>query len=254
MMHPLPPTRTLDTLSADMRAAGTPFAIVTVVRTVGATAAKAGARALISAEGEILEGWVGGGCARGAVRRATQDALASGTPVFVALRPEEALAEAGVSPRETRDGTRYERNGCPSKGHMDLFVDPVRPAPLLAILGSGPVAKALERLARPFGFELASTLPEGTPPAYVVVATQGSGDKAQLAEAVASGAGYVAFVGSRRKFETLRTALVEAGASDTALDAVRAPAGLPIGAANAEEIALSILAEITAHRRTGDTG
>lgn len=238
--------------AADLRAAGTPHAIATVVRTSGATAAKAGARAIVSAEGEILEGWVGGGCARGAIRRATLAALESGAPVFVALRPEEALAELGVGAGETRDGIVHERNGCPSKGHMDLFVEPVTPAPVLAILGDGPVAQALMRLARGFDFEVSAALPEPASAAYIVVATQGRGDRAALADAVATGAPYIAFVGSRRKFETLAGALAEAGTDRAALDAVVAPAGLRLGAANSEEIALSILAQITAARRGGD--
>ncbi|MBC7181888.1 MAG: XdhC family protein, partial [Roseovarius sp.] len=50
-----------------LASARTPYAIATVIRTVGATAAKPGARALILADGTITEGWIGGGCVRGAV-------------------------------------------------------------------------------------------------------------------------------------------------------------------------------------------
>jgi xanthine dehydrogenase accessory factor len=44
---------------------GEAFALATVVRTISVTAAKAGAKALITADGLIEEGWIGGGCARG---------------------------------------------------------------------------------------------------------------------------------------------------------------------------------------------
>ena len=51
-----------------LRAADKPFAFATIVRTVGSTAAKPGAKALLAEDGTILEGWLGGGCARGAVK------------------------------------------------------------------------------------------------------------------------------------------------------------------------------------------
>ena len=53
----------LDLISAQ-KETGAPFALATVVRTVAATAAKAGAKALILPDGTIHEGWIGGGCAR----------------------------------------------------------------------------------------------------------------------------------------------------------------------------------------------
>ena len=59
---------------ATRRSTGEPFALATVVRTVAATAAKAGAKAVILPDGTISEGWIGGGCARAAVLKAAQDA------------------------------------------------------------------------------------------------------------------------------------------------------------------------------------
>ena len=43
------------------------FAVATIVRTAGVTAAKPGAKALLRNDGTILEGWLGGGCVRGAI-------------------------------------------------------------------------------------------------------------------------------------------------------------------------------------------
>ena len=60
------------------RAAGEPFALATVVRTVSATAAKAGAKAVILPDGTMSEGWIGGGCARAAVLKAAREAIADG--------------------------------------------------------------------------------------------------------------------------------------------------------------------------------
>jgi xanthine dehydrogenase accessory factor len=243
----------LDETRRRLRADGTPHAIATVVRTRDATSAKAGAKAIVSAEGEILEGWVGGGCARGAIGRAARKAIERNEPVLVALRPDERLAAEGVEPCEVRDGMVYERNGCASKGSLDIYVEPFVPSPDLVVMGDGPVARALSGLARGFDFRVAGDLPEGDGgrALYVVVATQGRGDALALGRALASSAGFVAFVGSPKKAATLKAKLAAEGAEAGALDRLVAPAGLNIGAATPEEIALSILAQIVARRRMG---
>ena len=51
-----------------------PFALATVIRTQDATAAKAGAKALILPDGSVV-GWLGGGCSLGAVKKAAAEAL-----------------------------------------------------------------------------------------------------------------------------------------------------------------------------------
>ena len=84
---------------------------------------------------------------------------------------------------------------------------------------------------------------------YVVVSTQSRGDEAALTAALATDAPYVAFVGSRLKAQTLKTALAARGVDGERLAALRAPAGLDLGAIGPEEIALSIMAEIVAFRR-----
>jgi xanthine dehydrogenase accessory factor len=84
-----------------------------------------------------------------------------------------------------------------------------------------------------------------------VVSTQGKGDEAALKKAVAIKAAYHAFVGSRRKMAALREKLVAGGVAPEAIDRVKAPAGLDLGAITPEEIAMSILAEITVERRRG---
>ena len=69
--------------------------------------------------------------------------------------------------------------------------------------------------------------------------------------AVAIDASYHAFVGSRRKMATLRAKLVGEGVASSLMDRIKAPAGLDLGAITPEEIAMSILAEITIERRRG---
>ena len=255
-----------------LKAEGHPFAVATVVRTVDATSAKPGGKALILQDGTILDGWIGGGCARGAVSKAALRALTDGKPQFISLRPEELLEAEGLHPGDERDGVRFARNGCPSKGSMDIFIEPVLPQPRLTVLGAGPVALALADLAGRFDYHRTLAAPglsdlhvpevdaqqdsfamDTNPGAqtFVVVATQGKADEAALRAALATGASYIAFVGSRRKFQTLATRLAADGIDPAALAAVAAPAGLDIHAITPEEIALSILAQITAHRRAG---
>src|SRR5512147_363023 len=135
-------------LVAQMKAAERAFVLATVVRTVSVTAAKAGAKAIIRPDGTIVAGWIGGGCARGAVLKAARDALADGEPRMVSVQPENLLAELGVKPGENRDGVRFASNMCPSKGTMDVFVEPVLPHPSLVILGGSPVALSLAAQAR----------------------------------------------------------------------------------------------------------
>ena len=83
-----------------------------------------------------------------------------------------------------------------------------------------------------------------------MVSTQGRGDEAALQAALAADSDYIAFVGSRRKAEALKSALAEQGADPARLARLKAPAGLDLGAITPEEIALSILAEIVAQRRS----
>lgn len=262
-------------LDAEMRRLkdrGVPFAVATVVRTVDATSAKPGGKALVDQDGTILMGWVGGGCARAAVGRTARDSIRTGRPQLISLRPQEVLETEGLTAGELRDGVRIARNGCPSKGTMDIFVEPILPLPRLAIFGQGLVALALADLAARFDLDRLMIVPSpediapgtaelvvGTadvpnlPFRFAVVATQGSGDVDALRAAVSSGAGYVAFVGSARKFAALSDRLrAEDPALGPYLDRVHAPAGLHINAITPQEIALSVLAQITALRRAGD--
>ena len=146
-------------LVAQLKAAEEAFVLATVVRTVSVTAAKAGAKAIIRPDGTIVAGWIGGGCARGAVLKAAREALADGEPRMVSVQPENLLAELGVKPGENRDGVRFAQNMCPSKGTMDVFVEPVLPHPSLVILGGSPVALSLAAQARQLGYHVTVAAP-----------------------------------------------------------------------------------------------
>lgn len=259
----------LDIISS-RKATGQPFALATVVRTVAATAAKAGAKAVILPDGTITEGWIGGGCARAAVLKAAKDALTDGQARLVSVQPPDLLETHGRAAGEDHGGVRFAKNMCPSQGTMDIFVEPVLPRPQIVVCGSSPIAVALADLARQVGFAVTVCAPaaeqaafaeadtriegyalpvEETGARYIVVSTQGRGDETALSAALAVDVDYVAFVGSRRKAETLRAALAKRGVAPERLARLKAPAGLDLGAITPDEIAISILAEIVQVRR-----
>ena len=241
------------------------------MRTVAATAAKAGAKAVILPDGTISEGWIGGGCARAAVLKAAREALADGKARLVSVQPPDALQEQGVAAGEERAGVRFAKNMCPSQGTMDIFVEPVLPraadrwsAARARWRSRSPISAGASasrsRSARPRPSRRLSPTPTGASKAtrcrsrrrrarYIVVATQGRGDEAALQAALAVEADYVAFVGSRKKAEALKAKLAARGVAPERLARLKAPAGLDLGAITPDEIALSILAEIVAVRR-----
>jgi len=263
-------TRPIDetfTLIALLMQRGEKFCVATVVRTEDATSAKAGAKAIVLGDGSI-RGFLGGGCVQGALKRSAAAVLKDGKPRLIRVKPKDA-----VTGSVDADGTELHRSFCPSGGTVDLFLEPMRPAPRIVLCGASPVALALADLAPRLGYRLAlAALPEDhaqfpaivprvpgfdlaplvvTAEDWLVVATQGKRDRDALAAALVSDAAYVAFVGSRRKAESLLAELrAKSAIPPDRLARLKAPAGLDIHGIEPAEIALSILAEITTRRRS----
>jgi xanthine dehydrogenase accessory factor len=135
-------------LIAAQRATGQPFAVVTVVRTADVTSAKAGAKALVTASGEIL-GHVGGGCVQGAVRSAAAQALKSGAVATIRVKPAGEVVTAFDT-----DGTPLHKSGCPSGGTIELLIEPYAPPPAVVVAGASPVAVAIGRIAHITGYRV----------------------------------------------------------------------------------------------------
>jgi xanthine dehydrogenase accessory factor len=249
---------------AVLEKAGTPFVLATVVRAVSPASAKPGAKAIVGHDG-VIQGWVGGGCAQPAVLKSAKQALQDGQPRLIRISPtKEGNQEAGIIDIGM---------SCHSGGTLEIFIEPVLPRPLLAILGSSPTAQALSGLAPRVGFavtvachgaerhafpdaeEVIAGFDLGTLSAdrhvFVVVATQGQRDIAALEAALATGAEDIAFVASARKLGKLRDDLGRRGHRLERVAAIHAPAGLEIGAVTPEEIALSVLAGVVRARRCG---
>ena len=69
--------------------------------------------------------------------------------------------------------------------------------------------------------------------------------------AVKTPARYIGLLGSRRKTVLIAEMLREAGVEESRIQAIHAPVGLDLGGRTPAEIALSVMAEITAERYRG---
>ena len=239
-------------LAADLQADGEPFVLATVVRCERPTSAKPGAKALVRADGSVT-GWVGGACAEPVVVREALAALHDGQPRLIGLAGDGAR-----NPGRTEGVLAYPMT-CHSGGTLEIYVEPYLPKPTLVIVGHGPVMESLAALARAADHAVVTIDATDMPAlgrlgltwrASVVVATHGDADEAALAEALATDAGYVSLVASRRRAAVVADALKARGVSADRLARFKAPAGLDVGAETPSEIAVSILAEMIQHRRS----
>src|SRR5438105_3240824 len=226
--------------AAELRRAGQPFVLATVVRSLRPASAKPGDRALLSKDHPTV-GWVGGGCVHTSIQREAARPLADGAPRLVRLSSDDLPEEGIVSYLMT----------CHSGGTLEIYLEPVLPAPELVVLGDSPVAEALVALGGPLGFRILSSLEAiATPDAWVVAAAMSSDeDHPVVRAALERGVAYVAMVASRRRTQAFVDELRAEGFTEEILARLKAPAGLDIGAATGPEIALSILAEIVQKRR-----
>jgi xanthine dehydrogenase accessory factor len=251
--------------AAELEAAGQSFVVATVVAVRRPTSARPGSSGLVHPDGTI-EGWVGGSCAQPVVVREALRAMVDGQPRLLRLSKDV--------PAEGRrgDGIIELVMSCHSGGTLEIYVEPHLPAPVLWVAGTTPIAGALVGLGSAAGWRVSIFDPVADPAAFpaaervvvgsdigatdptanpaIVVATQGVWDEEALAAALARNASYVGLVASPTRAAVVRAWLRdEARVPDDRLAALRAPAGLDLGAETAEEIALSILAELVQVRR-----
>jgi xanthine dehydrogenase accessory factor len=229
---------------------GEAFALATVVWRQGPSSSQPGSRAIITAAGE-LHGWIGGACAEPVVIREAQQVMADGTARLLLLGTPEQFG-GGVP-----DGMTVVPISCQSEGALEVYIEPVLPAPHLVIVGDSPMARTLASLARALGWRTDLICgPDFTAEAadgrsMVVVATQGHGDEEVLESAVAARPAYLGLVGSRRRGATVLGYLADRGVPQDQLDRVRVPAGLDLGPTTHQEIAVAILAELVQLRASG---
>ena len=237
-------------LAAELSGRGEPFVLATVVWRRAPSSGKEGATALITPD-RMVRGWLGGACAEPTVVREALKALEEGSPRLLFLGPPEELEG------RARDGVVTVPIACQSEGALEVYVEPVLPQPQIVAIGRSPAAGALAALATGLGWRsvlvedsagLGSDVDERS---YVVVATQGHFDEEALEHALATPAGYVGLVASRKRAEAVLGYLRDRGVSEEALARVHAPAGLDLGHVATDEIAVAILAEIVQLRAAG---
>ena len=244
-------------------AKGEAYVLATVIRAVAPTSAKPGDKAVVTEDG-VVHGWVGGSCAEPTVRKEASRALADGQCRVVQITPKP-----GLSP--DREGLVVVPMTCYSGGELEIYLEPHPAKAELLIFGNSPVAQALVELGTLAGYRVSVVDTTDRPPlagtegpirdlsavaltrpkrAAVVVATHGVFDEDAIECAVALGPGYLGVVASPRRLASLRSTMKARGVSAAAWDSIDGPAGIDIGARSPEEIAISVLAAITAHRES----
>ncbi len=237
---------------------GEPFALATVIGSAGSAPRKAGAKMLVRSDGSSL-GTIGGGRIEQDTLTAVRDALATGEP-------------------RTLEFLLTEEHGYACGGSMTIYLEPQGRRPHLVMFGAGHVGRAVTALAHSCGYRVvvvderpdcavAALLPGAdqiicSPVAdafrqltldgdnSVVIATPGHvHDFAAVRGCLATEAGFIGLLGSRRKRETLLKTLTDEGFGEDQRDRVVTPVGLAIGAQTPEEIAVSIVGQLISNRR-----
>ena len=231
-------------------------ALCTVTSSEGSTPRHVGSKMLVHPDGNFI-GTVGGGEMEQRVIKEALAALDDGRARLVHYNM--------VDPSRGDPGT--------CGGQVEVFVEPILPAPLVVVIGAGHVGKAVVHLAKWLGFRVAASddrvefcNPESTPGAdayypvpmaelpkqvkidkrtVLILTTRGSAiDAAGLAPLLDSPAGYIGVIGSKRRWATTVKALKDKGVSEEKIAKVHSPIGLELQAETPEEIAVSIMAEV----------
>ena len=249
--------------AAELRSHEQPFATAVVVRCEPPVSGKPGDKAIIEVDGSVW-GWIGGGCVQPLVVREALKAIADGKPRLVRVAPSKTA--------EPEEGTVSYTMTCHSGGALDIYIEPVLAKPQILIFGRSAVAKALCSLGKAIGYRItviatgaiAESFPEADtvtsemnlsevelgPETFIVISTQGEQDEEAIEQACGTKVSYISFVASDVKSHKLFESLAAKGIPRDRLAQVRAPAGLRLGGLSAQEIALSILAEIVLVRKT----
>ncbi|HVA31005.1 MAG TPA: XdhC family protein [Gaiellaceae bacterium] len=238
----------------ELAAQGTPFVTATVVRAQRPTSVKAGDVALVLGDGTI-EGFVGGVCAQQSVRAYSLKALDTEEALLLRIVPDGPIGEdpgTGLAV-PVEDGAVTAQNPCLSGGAIEIFLEPVLPAPRVLVVGDTPIAAALLTLGAELGLDLVPVQGGAPEPSAadlaLVVAAHGRDELHTLRRALETGVPYVGLVASHKRGAGVLAELRTDGVPDEHLALIDVPAGIDIGARTPAEIALSILARIVAARR-----
>jgi xanthine dehydrogenase accessory factor len=202
--------------------------------------------------------------------------LASGTH-SLALKPSDVRPELRPA---LHDAFTRNKSTVVEGRHGDVLINVFSPPVRLVVIGAVHVAQALVRMARMLGYEVVvvdprsafatqerfgdvtirqewpgDVMPElgiDARTAIVALSHESRIDEPALIHALKSNAFYVGAMGSKKTHGGRVARLAEAGVAPEDIARIHAPIGLDIGATGPAEIALSIIAEITAAQRGKD--
>jgi len=249
-------TAAMSRRAQELAAEGAAFVVATVVRAQRPTSVEAGNVALVLGDGTI-EGFVGGVCTEHSVRAYSLQAIESGESALLRILPFSDEGEPGGDVTAA-DGAVTVQNPCLSGGAIEVFLEPVVPAPRVLVVGETPIAAAVVRLGTELGWNVVGVDGDHLEPRpadlALVVAAHGRDELQTLRRGLESGVAYVGLVASRKRGDGVLAELRGDGVPDDLLARIDVPAGLDIGARTPAEIALSILAGIVAvhHDRRSD--
>ncbi|WNG52951.1 xanthine dehydrogenase accessory protein XdhC [Archangium minus] len=240
---------------------GRPFVLATVIESAGSTPQKPGSKLVVLEDGS-LRGTVGGGAIEHQIIQAAQALLAS---------PEHT--------RIIETHLTHELGMC-CGGRMKVFLEKHGAPPRLTVFGAGHVARELASLAHRVGFRVtvvdarpewanperfpdcellvkdpadhARALPGGPEHYFCVTTHDHPLDQAVVEALLDKPSAYLGVIGSRRKAERFRMRLRAAGFTEPAVERLRSPMGVDIGALTPQEIAVSIVGELIQVRRQSE--
>jgi len=245
-----------------LRRAGRRGAVATIINVRGSIPSFKTAKMLVRDDGSIV-GTIGGGCVEAEVWQAAREVM------------EEEKSRTLTF--NLNQNPKYD-TGLVCGGTLEIFVEPVLPAPVLYLFGAGHVAVNLYKVAQNVGFDVivvddresyanrdrfpdareifASDFEQAmsqlapNESSFIVIVTRGHRDDMRVLRwAVQTQARYVGMIGSKRKVIAIYRELQKEGMPAHWFDRVHAPIGLDIGAVTPEEIAVAITAEMIAVRR-----
>lgn len=242
---------------------GKPVALCTVVNTLGSVPRHAGTKMLVFSDGQF-EGTVGGGETEKRVLNEALASLSDGKTRFLSF--------------DLIDLEKGDPGIC--GGTVTIFVEPFLRTPTVIVVGAGHVGRSVVHLASWMGYRVILSddredlcTPESVPGAdeylaipisdlsekveigpqtYLVLVTRGVDvDFKGLPALLETDAAFIGLIGSKRRWAHCQEKLLEAGIPQEKIDRIKSPVGLDIHAETPDEIAISIMAEITAIRNEG---
>jgi xanthine dehydrogenase accessory factor len=238
---------------------GEPAALVTIIRAQGSTPQRVGAKMLVFPDGRTV-GTIGGGCYENEAFWKARTAIETRQPIIAKYELADDIAED---------------SGLICGGQMEVYIEPIEPAPALYLVGAGHVSYHLAQAAHTVGFKIhviddrekfanterfpdaeevvVDAIPEWLTQAelpahaFAVILTRGHRHDLDALRALApKDIRYLGLIGSRAKVARIYEALKADGIAPERLRKVHAPVGLDLGAVTPQEIAVSILAEMIA--------